>query len=391
MTMTSAELIEYRSRLFHEAQDFIKPERTPNFGTFVTWKIIDYGAKFSDAFHDYDLMEKIVRAFCEKYPVDVLMDTGVRNTFRVNESFGPGYYYYDDVNEVVGVHSVELVPAEELMEYVADPTKYMWTKIMPMKYPDLASKTLEDWNRTWKEQQDYTNFMMHIGKVVSEDYGMPSLTSPSSGFITPFIETMFNSIRGIKGLSIDLRRNKALVKEACDAMDERSFIPAVNKILAGESGHDYKACFDVSILMLVHTIMNTKNFEEIYWPTLKKLIDAAEAKGKNMRITVEGAGERIFDFFKDYKKGTLSLLLEQDDIFETRKKMPNTCLVGGMLTTTLNDGTPQECVDLTKRLIDEVGANGGYIFATNKFVSYRNDANSDNVKAVCDFILDYRG
>ncbi len=391
MVENMAEMKEYRAKLFHDSADFKKCDRVPHLGAYITWKIIDAGYKFSEAFNDFNIMEECVRRFIEKYPVDSLMDTGVRNSFNVQESFGKGYYYYDDKEEVVGVHAYELASIEELDEYVQDTTKFLWTKAMPRKYADFKEKTLADWQKTYDEFAKFNNYAAHISKVIGEEYGLPALSSPAFGFVTPFIETLFGSIRGIKGLSIDLRRNQSKIKAAVETMDAKNIDPVVAKIMQSENGHDFNACFDLSILMLAHTVLNNKVFDDIYWPTLGKIIRACEEKGKNMRITVEGAGERLFDHFAEFKKGTLSLLLEQDDIFEARKKLPDCCLIGGMLTTTLGKGSKQECLDLTKRLVDEIGADGGYIFSTNKFVSYRNDANPENLKAVSEFILDYKG
>lgn len=319
------------------------------------------------------------------------MDTGVRNPFNVIQSFGKGYYYYDDAAEVVGVYPYEIASIDELDEYVADTTKFLWEKAMPRKFADFNEKTLADWQHTYDEQGKFNAYAMHIGKVTAEEYGLPSLTSPAFGFITPFIETLFGAVRGIKGLSIDMRRNYAKIKESIEIMDAKSVDPAVKKIYDSEAGHDMNACFDLSLMMLSHTVLNTKQFEELYWPTLKKIIMACQSKKKNMRITVEGAGKRFFSYFQDLEKGTLSLLLEQDDIFTARKQLPNVCLIGGMPVTTLGKGTTAQCLDLSKKLIDEINSDGGYIFSPNKFVSYRNDADSNNLKAVCDFVADYRG
>ena len=61
-----------------------------------------------------------------------------------------------------------------------------------------------------------------------------------------------------------------------------------------------------------------------------------------------------------------------------------------MKNSMLGNGTKQECLDYAKRLIDELGADGGYLFSQDKMGSYRIDANPENLKAVCDFVLDYR-
>ena len=54
----------------------------------------------------------------------------------------------------------------------------------------------------------------------------------------------------------------------------------------------------------------------------------------------------------------------------------------------LGNGTPQECVDYAKKLIDELG--DGYIFSENKMLSFKNDCKRENLLAVREFVRDYR-
>ena len=108
------------------------------------------------------------------------------------------------------------------------------------------------------------------------------------------------------------------------------------------------------------------------------------------RIFTEGSILRFAEYFKDYPKGVLTFHIEQDDPFEFRKALPNVCIMGGLTTELLNNGTPEECVAYTKRLCDELGKEGGFILSEGKMLSYRNDANRENYKAVCDFVSNYK-
>ena len=155
-------------------------------------------------------------------------------------------------------------------------------------------------------------------------------------------------------------------------------------------GPNYKYCFDSSILMLAHNVMNKKQFERFYWPHLKLLLDAYAEKGMNIRIFTEGSILRFAEYFKDYPKSVLTFHIEQDDPFELRKALPNVCIMGGLTTELLANGTPEECVAYTKRLCDELGSEGGFILSEGKMLSYRNDAKAENYKAVCDFVSGYR-
>ena len=388
--MDMNELRHERATLFHDACDCRNKGRVPHFAAFVTWKVLDAGYKLSEVFGNYDRMEECVRRFLDRYKVDTLLDTTFLNVqFSIFSHFGEGYYYYSDESEAVGVKPFSIAPIEELLKYCENPTKYLFTKALPKKWPDIGERTLEDWQKAFDENQKFGAYYGRISKIVSEEYGLPAVSSSAFGYIAPFMETMFNSVRGIKGLSVDVRRNPEIIKKAVEIMDGRNVDPAVAKIYAAENGHDYDACFDLSMVMLVHTILSNKSYDELYWPTLKKIFDACEARGKNVRLTIEGSGERIFDHFAEYKPGTISLYLEEDDIFKTREKYPDICLIGGMTTTTLGRGTKDECIDLTKKLINEVGRDSGYIFGENKFICYRSDANGDNLKAVCDYLNTY--
>ncbi len=385
--MTPHEQVLYRSRLFRDAIAFRVPERTPHFNCAVTWKIIDAGYKYSEAFNDYAIMEKCVRRFCEIYPFDLLMDNGARNPFKVIESFGKGYYYYDDDSCVVGVEPYQLCPSEDLVEYAKNPDKYLWEKTLPAKFPDWDDKGLEDFQRTMDEQFAFNNYSMGMMNIMRDEYGIPFANSSQTGFPAFAIETMFTAIRGIKGLALDIRRNGDALKEAVDIIDQNGIYKLIDKIAGLEEGTDPETCYDISSIMLAHTVLSPKSFERYYYDPINKLVNTIISKKKQYRITVEGAGKHLFDYFRDYPQGTLAMLLEQDDIYECREALPNVCLIGGMETTMLNDGTVQECLDWSKKLIDEL--TPGFIFGENKFISYKNDANAENFKAVCDFVASY--
>jgi hypothetical protein len=55
----------------------------------------------------------------------------------------------------------------------------------------------------------------------------------------------------------------------------------------------------------------------------------------------------------------------------------------------LYHGTKRENINYAKRLIDELAADGGFMFSQNKMVSYPNDCKAENLKAVNDFVREY--
>jgi len=388
--MNNKQLTAERIKLFRDAANFKRVERIPHLSSAVTWKVFDAGHTLDEAMTDFAVMEECVRHFLDSYPVDAMLDIGIRNQFNVTEAFGEGgYYYYTP--EVVGIKDHAHCTLDTLEEYLENPEKYIWEKVLPEKYGESwQEKGLDVWKKTYKEYMAYTKYILHMNKVMKE-YGIPSMApnNPMKGAIQFGIEELEANLLGIKQLSIALRRGPDKLESFITKWDAEHIDPIIEQVKNGD-GPNYKYCFDASVMMLAHNIMNTKQFERFYWPSLKKLLDAYAEKKMNVRIFCEGSIGRYLDYFKDYPKGVLTLHLEQDDPFEVREKLPNVCIMGGMTTDMLANATAEDCVAYTKRLCDELGREGGFILSENKMLSYRNDAKAENMAAVCNFLNEYR-
>ena len=389
--MKPKQLKEYRTHLFHDAASFKKTDRIPHFANVVTWKIFDAGHTLDEAMTNFDVMKECVVHFLDNYPVDVLIDIGIRNQFNVTEAFGTGdngYYYYD--KEVVGIHDHSYCTIDTLDEYIKDKEKYIWEVALPEKYPDWYEKSNDTWKKVFDEYFKYIMFIFKMNRVTGA-YGLPGTApnNPMKGTINFGIEELESNLLGIKQLSIACRRNFDKIKDFCDKWHEKETKPIIAKIVDGEDGPDYKYCFDASLIMLSQNILNPKQFDELYWCYLEPLLQAYARKNKNPRIFTEGKIDMYADHFADIKKGCITFHLENDDPFDIREKLPNIAIMGGLTTQMLGTATPGECVDYTKKLIDELGSDGGFILSEDKMLSYRNDAKAENLKAVCDFVSNY--
>ena len=378
-----------RVRLFRSAARFTKPERVPYLSAAVTWKVFDAGESLPQALTDFTVMERCNRHFLDTYPVDALLDIGIRNQFNVTEAFGSqGYYYYTE--DTVGIRDHAFCTPETLEEYLEDPDRFIWTKVLPEKYgEDWAKKDLSVWKKTYAAYWAYTRFILRMSSVVSS-YGLPSMApnNPMKGAIRFGIEELLANVLGLKQLSLTMRRDPALIEHFCQTWDAQYIDPLVEKVRAGK-GPNEKYCFDASVMLLANNFLNPKQFERFYWPSLKKLLDAYAEKGMNVRLFTEGSVLRFADYFKDYPKGTLTFHLEQDDPFAFRAVLPNVAIMGGMTTDLLANASPEACVAHAEKLIRELGEEGGLILSENKMLSYRNDAKSENLAAVCRFVRDY--
>jgi hypothetical protein len=390
--MASKELEEkraYRLQLFVDSFAREKrPDRIPHTSAFITWQILDAGYKLSEALFNYDIMRKCIIEHCEKYEWDGISSYGTRNPLQVTTTLGTQYYRVDDEAETISIDAYELLGHDELREFAKDPTKFLWEVCMPRKHPLFNSEmTKETFQKTIDENVKFNNYSMGVMREVNERFAYPASSSPFIGFPYMGNEYLFSMLRGIKGFSLSMRRDIEALGDAADALDKLNFWNVYKNLQGRPVGREPGCTSDASLMFLSHVVMNRKQWEYLYWNrTIKPFIDEAAAKKKNINIMFEGIGGRFYDYFADYPKGTVAISMEQDDIFEAKKKYPQLAFIGGMPSITLGRGTKQEVLDLAKKLINEVGYDGGYVMSLDKMGSNRQDGNPENVKALCDYM-----
>mgnify|MGYP002856225539 CR=1 FL=1 len=390
--MDLVELKNARLKAFNDALSFVEhPKKTPHVSFFVTWKILDYGCRLSEALMDYDLMKKVVKTFQEKYNFDGMVEYGNRNQFRVSEHMGGSLYKVDDEQEALNYIDMAVCEADELAEYAADPDKFTWEKIVSRKYPYWKEEgvTVDFMNKLNEEVMGFLNFNSQIMDEMELEYGVPKLWEFRGGMTTLGPEFVFQGLRGIKGFSLDMRRNKSALHDAIQAYEALSLDPVLSAMDAAEKGHSKTAVFDGDLTMLAHTVMNPKQFDEFYWPSLKKELDIVQSHNWTIRIFTEGYGQIAWDHFNEYRKGTICDHVEHDDVYDLRKNCPGVVVMGGMHSHLLGNGTAEECVNEARSLLDTIGDEGGFILTQNMLGSYRNDGKAENIKAVCDFVNSY--
>ncbi len=388
--MDNTELMQYRTKLFRDAAAFNKPDRIPHLSFFVTWKILDGGYTLTEGLRNYDIMTKCIREHQEKYNFDAIFELGVRNIVRLVDHLGGGTYIVTD--DAIEYKDNALVNLDELDAYIANPTKFIWEEGMKKKYPKWADGTIEaaDIQKTFDEQKAFMMYFQGVLKMLPTEYGIPTFTAASVPCY-PGVDFLFNSILGIKNLSLAMRRMPEKV-DAAVAASNTLFQKAGLAALAQRQGPDPNACFDYDIALLVHTILNRKQFDRWLWPDLKPQLDLLNEKNMTVRLFMEGSSKPFWDYLADYKKGIITMHPEADDVFEMRKALPNCAILGGMPVELLGRGTPEQCVERAKAVVDGLGGlDGGFILSQDKMVTYRQDAKPENVKAVSDFILNYRG
>lgn len=367
-------------KLFKDAISFKKPKSIPNLSNFFTWKISDSEFTFKESLYDFNKMEKLTCDFHERYNFDAYMDLGTRNPLAITDALGGGFHIFDEKTDSINAYDHVLMSAEEYKDFANDPLAF--SKILfERKFPNVGAKEMLE---SISAYLAFGQFAQNMTDKFTNEYNRPAVFDMTAAILTPY--EFFNSAaRGIKELSLDVRRHQQQLIEAMDVYYELFTKNAIDVALASDSS---MYVTDIYTALLGYSMLNIKQFEKVYWPILKKYIDKVVEQDKTIYIFCESTMLRFAEFFSDIPKGHVVLHLELDDIFEARKRMPNMCLAGGMNTELLGYGTPEQCVDQAKRLIEEL--EEGFILSQNKMMSFKNDCKRENLLAVNDFVKNYR-
>ena len=370
-----------RVQLFRDAIDFKHTKKAPHLAQFYTWKIHDSEYSFKEALYDDKKMTKVVCDFVERYDFDAHADLGTRNPMKLSESMGEGScYIFDEAGESINVVDKVFMGPEDYKLCVQDVDGF-FMELFKRKYPNGDSLKVLNGMQALINFGQYSN---KITKTVAEKYERPLLFAMIAALLMP-IETFNSSGRGIKGISIDMRRNPEDLLAATNAIFEARTKGQIDAVVNGDTS---MYAIDAYTALLAYAVMTPKQFEKFYWVHLKEYVDAIEKCGKQLYFYCESSMLRFKDFLADYPRGVICIHPETDTVYEVREALPNAAVAGGMPTLMLGRGTPEECVDKAKELIDTMG--DGFILSQDKMVSFKNDCKRENLLAVCDFVRDYK-
>lgn len=229
------------------------------------------------------------------------------------------------------------------------------------------------------EARKYASASAAFDKEMAER-GFPSAFG-GTGVYAPF-DVFSDFFRGMRGTMLDMYRQPDKLLEAM----ERIF-----PILAQGAVSGAKRAENPRVFIPLHRgsdgFMSSKQFETFYWPGLKKLILALIDEGLTPCPFFEGNYTSRLEYLTELPKGKILGLFDSTDLFLAKKVLGDTmCLAGNMPLSLLQSGSPEQVREYTKKLIDVVGENGGFIMSSRTVLD---DANPELVKIWADFTKDY--
>lgn len=204
-----------------------------------------------------------------------------------------------------------------------------------------------------------------------------------SGLLKAPLDIMSDKLRGYIGLSYDLLEKPEKVLKACEALMPHLLFFAL-------AGADPEKNVPITIWMHRSCVpfVSPDHFNNIYWPTLKPIVEEIWAKGHQILFYAEGNWDVHLESFAELPEGSIVYHVDRGDIFKVHKILGKKfCLSGGIPNDLLAIGSPDQVRQYCKKVIDGVAQDGGYIMDAGAII--QDDAKVENIKAMTDAAREY--
>ena len=409
------ELYTEREKRINDAVQGKVPDRVPVVfgGTYFAMKYV--GLPYSTAYYDPVTWKQGYKRMMAELEPDSYGSAASMQSGNALETLETSNYRWPGFNLPENVASQtteeEYMKADEYDLFLADPSDYILRVWLPRVYgileplgslPPLMNlgtgltmlaslftspgfqRLAEIMKKAGEEQKkhldalgDFNGEMKALGLPVDFQW-MGGVMPPFSGFT--------NNFRTWKGIATDMFRQPDKLLAALEKLlDYRIFraTPPVRqegKPTIGASSEPHRVSDE---------FMSRPQFEKFVWPNWQKAVQKTFDLGYDViSMFFEGRRDNQLDYFMDYPKHSIMIRFAETDIFRAKKLFGDrVSFMGNVPITMLQLGSTQDVEEYCKKLIREVGKDGGFILRCS--TDYTQEAKPENVKAMIDTAKKY--
>jgi hypothetical protein len=382
---TPKELYEQRVQRIKEAMNLREPDRIPIFFQTDAWVAWYAGFTVQELAYNYEKLTMAWEKVIKDFQWDAIYAGGIWPA-PMFDAVGAGQYVTPGTS-IIATSSFQFPDAswispEEYDNLMEDPYSFIVEEILPRKCSELAKSFPRSAVALAKGALEFARWLSAINKALDffeKVYGMPPIYK---GLTNPPLDVIADHFRGFKGICLDIKRYPEKVKAACEAL-----LPLMIKFATvsyRSSPSDYPPVF---LPLHIAPFLKPKDFEEFYWPTFKKLIEALVVMGFTCFISFERNWEPYIDFLKELPKRKIIGIFESGELKRFKESLGDVmCISGGIPNDVLGMGTVDDVIKCAKKIIDELSPGGGFIFSSNKALLTKEDAKPENLRAVTEFV-----
>jgi uroporphyrinogen-III decarboxylase len=197
-----------------------------------------------------------------------------------------------------------------------------------------------------------------IGAITLGQLGLPGTFG---GFSKAPFDFLGDSLRGTRGVMLDLYRSPQKVLAAV----ERLVPLAIQMGIDAANGSGNPFAF-IPLHKGADGFMSNADFEKFYWPTFKATLLGLIQEGVVPFMFVEGGYNQRLDIIANagLPAGKTVWIFDQSDMSEVKKKFGSWACIGGNVPASLfKVGTPEQMKAYVKKLIDTCAPGGGFFLS----------------------------
>jgi hypothetical protein len=380
-----AQLYQERLDRYTVAMNCGKPDRVP-----ISFGVGEWAVKYTDftleeAYYDFEKSNSIVDKFLPDMDIDIFGGGPLMWWPPMFDAMGSKLYKFPGIkleeNSTFQYVEEEYMKAEDYDDFTASPTEWLATHFLPRISSEFANPG--SYRATMALIKSAAAFAMAGGQMGAAwgkwtaEYGVvPS----GAGFTKAPFDTLGDALRAMKGILLDLRRRPGKVLAACEAIIPHGIATAVN-------ADKRFPCF-APLHRGAYPFLNPTQWETYYWPSLKAVIEGLWAQGKRTYFFAEGDWTPYLEKIAELPEKSIVFDIDSTDPKKAKDILGGRfCLYGGVPTTLLTYGTPEQVKDCVKKAIDELACDGGFVLSSGGVVM--GDAKRENVFAMIEAAREY--
>jgi uroporphyrinogen-III decarboxylase len=382
-----------------------EPDQVPVEVTAGMLPLYESGLNHYAAIHDPERALQACISFNEKHAADLDSFSAVLpNPVRAFELLDYKLYAYPGhgmANNGVGFQFIEgeYMFADEYDDLIRDPTDFWLRRYIPrifgtfsplsqinpltdivgqLNVPlmSLASPDIQSMlQKMISAGQDVERMMKLSGQVMilAEQNGYVSF--PLGCFFTAPFDTIGDTLRGTTGIMKDMYRYPAKLLKALDVVADIT----IKSLLSSP-----QAFSGLVTMCPLHkgadNWMSQKQFDNFYWPSLKKVMDALINEGMVISLFAEGGYNTRLNYVNQFPKGTVHWHFDQTDMEKAKKLLGNSCSIeGNVPSSLLVTGSPSEVKEYCRKLIEVCAPGGGFMLGFGALAEF---PKLENLKAM---------
>ncbi|MHB8896719.1 MAG: uroporphyrinogen decarboxylase family protein [Candidatus Geothermincolia bacterium] len=204
------------------------------------------------------------------------------------------------------------------------------------------------------------------------------------GFLPEAAFDSFSLARSLVPFVHDCHERAGEVAAAADALTDSYYF--VTRVITSLMGVKRAEIF---LHRSSNDFISPETFRDLSFPSLKRLVDKLVAAGISPILHMDGNWDGNLELLRELPAGRCVAQFDgRTDIFLAKRVIGGRiCIMGDVPATLLSIGSPGQVDEYCHRLIEEVGAGGGFIMAAGCEVPP--DAKPENVRVMLDSVSRY--